>query len=98
MLLPLAWLVRLGSNNSHYVALMRMLSSDLLDFQQPSGAVQERLGTAGMCDDCPPRTNEGEGERRKKKQIECRLGERKRENVCVCVCVREGGIEIRICK
>ena len=45
MLLCLAWLVRLEDTAEHRLWLNRV-ANDLLAFQQPSGALRERLGTA----------------------------------------------------
>lgn len=55
MLLPLAWLVRVEDTPEHRQWLMR-IADDLLQSQQPCGAIQERLGRRGV-----PASNEAYG-------------------------------------
>lgn len=55
MLLPLAWLVRVQDTPEHRQWLMHM-ASELLQSQQPCGAIEERLGRRGV-----PASNEAYG-------------------------------------
>ncbi|KAL6072095.1 DUF608 domain-containing protein [Balamuthia mandrillaris] len=61
-LLPLAWLVRVD-NSSDNRQLLRKVASDYLAAQTPQayGAIEERLGTPGYCDMCPPSSNAAYG-------------------------------------
>jgi hypothetical protein len=67
LILPLAWLVRAdalrpeGPNATHQGWLAR-LTTDYLARQQPAGGVQEWFGTPGLCDACPPPTNDAYGD------------------------------------
>lgn len=60
MLLPLAWLVRVEGTSEHRSWLRRM-ASDLLSFQDASGAIREELGTPGKGSYGPPKSNEEYG-------------------------------------
>lgn len=60
MLLPLAWLVRLEDTEEHRRWLMRM-AGDLIEYQQPCGAIPERLAGAGAGHYVVPASNEDYG-------------------------------------
>ncbi len=60
MLLPLAWLVHLADTPEHR-SWLRRIADDLLSRQDPSGAICEELGPAGLGAYAPPQTNEAYG-------------------------------------
>lgn len=60
MLLCLAWLVRVQDTPPHR-RWLAAVAGDLLESQQPSGAVRERLGGAGRGHYVVPRSNEAYG-------------------------------------
>jgi hypothetical protein len=60
MLLPLSWLVRVHDTPKHRYWLKK-IAEDLLSRQHTSGAIEEWLGPPGMCEDCPPSSNDAFG-------------------------------------
>jgi hypothetical protein len=60
MLLPLSWLVRIEDTPRHREWL-RQMASDLLESQDESGAIAEKLGEAGKGGFPPPASNEAYG-------------------------------------
>ena len=56
MLLPLAWLVRVEPTAEHR-GWLRHMASELLAFQDASGAIREEVGSAGKGRYGPPKTN-----------------------------------------
>ncbi len=56
MLLPLAWLIRLEDTSEHR-GWMERVASDLLSFQDKSGALREEVGSAGKGKYGPPKSN-----------------------------------------
>jgi hypothetical protein len=66
LLLAAAWLVRAdvarGTPVHAHISWLEQLTADLLESQDSlSGGVQERLGTPGLCDACPPASNAAYG-------------------------------------
>ncbi|NLP12393.1 hypothetical protein GX408_18485, partial [bacterium] len=62
MLLPLAWLVR-SENTEEHRRWLRQVADDLLDLQDPCGALREDLGKPEMGQYGPPISNEDYGEK-----------------------------------
>lgn len=62
MLLPLAWLVRVEDTAKHREWLRKM-ASEMLRFQDASGAIREELGAPGQGSYGPPVSNEQYGKR-----------------------------------
>ncbi|MBE0535444.1 MAG: discoidin domain-containing protein [Phycisphaerae bacterium] len=60
MILPLAWLVRVDDKPEHR-RWLRFMADELLDKQDPCGAIREELGAAGQGSYGPPRSNDDYG-------------------------------------
>ncbi len=60
MILPLAWLVRVDDTPQHRKWL-RFMAEELLDKQDPCGAIREEIGTKGHGSYGPPRSNDDYG-------------------------------------
>lgn len=60
MLLPLAWLVRVEDTAEHR-GWLKQIGTELLRFQDGSGAIREELGPAGKGSYGPPKSNEDYG-------------------------------------
>lgn len=68
-ILPLAWLLRAdalrpGGTNATHVAWLYRVSRDVLSQQDVGvtcGGIQEQLGAPGLCDACPPASNDEYG-------------------------------------
>ena len=62
LLLPLAWLVRTdAAPNATHLGWLTRVAGDLLATQHASGGILETLGTEGLCDACPPSSNDAYG-------------------------------------
>jgi len=60
IILPLAWLVRVDDTPQHRKWL-RFMAEELLDKQDPCGAIREEIGTKGHGSYGPPRSNDDYG-------------------------------------
>jgi hypothetical protein len=60
MLLPLAWLIRIEDNAEHR-GWQKRIASDLVSFQDKSGAIREEVGSAGKGQYGPPKSNDKYG-------------------------------------
>ena len=60
MLLPLAWLVRLEDTPEHR-GWLKCIASDMLSFQDTSGAIREEVGSEGEGQYGPPKSNSAYG-------------------------------------
>jgi len=60
MILPLAWLVRVDDTPEHRQWL-RFMADELLEKQDPCGAIREEFGAAGQGSYGPPRSNDDYG-------------------------------------
>jgi len=60
MLLPLGWLVRLEDSAEHR-GWLKLIASDLISFQDKSGAIREEVGSKGEGQYGPPKSNAAYG-------------------------------------
>ena len=60
MMLPLAWLVQLEDTPEHR-GWLRRIASDLISFQDKSGAIREEVGSEGEGQYGPPKSNAAYG-------------------------------------